>query len=530
MSEANSRVPITRISIRNFKKLTECVLEPTGEITVFAGDSGQGKTSVLQAVRAALTGADPEVISVGADQSTIFLEFGDGSRIERVIRATGEDGLMVTQAGRHLDKGQAKAFLKALAGQGVFDPIRWVQLGGGDKAGRTERRREQRDQLLRAIPMSLSIDEVVQAIEELGEDATEAFRLIDMPDQLFSLDAPHGLVVCEELRRIAYDVRTLVNRDRDQAEEDLKRTPAPKPPIPPEPLAEIKATEAEIMQQYQRALGAVDARQATVKRANLLTAEIHEKGMRVGELAAILPDVKAAKESLEKNQEEMEELQKTMRELQTKQIYLTKERSDLFTALEEAKKSHAEYETLLEVIERDKAELKSVQLSLGTQATDPEPIRATLAEVAEMRVKREAQDAHEIAAKTWQRKAHESEALTHIVELFRDGLPKRVLERANLPLPGLGIDGETLTIDGIPLHQKGTSEQIRLGVRIASILNPGAGFVCVDGLESMGQTDRQALYEACKEFGVQILATEVDPDATPGDGVVVVRNGEVIAA
>lgn len=527
MSEA-SRVPITRISIRNFKKLTECELTPNGEITVFAGDSGQGKTSVLQAVRAALTGADPEVISQGADQATVFLEFGDGSSIERVIRSTGEDGLMVSQDGRHLDKQQAKAFLRALAGQGVFDPVRWVQLGGGDTAGRTERRREQRDQLLRAIPMSLSIDEVVQAIEELGDDATEAFRLIDMPDQLFSLQAPHGLVVCEELRRIAYEVRTIVNRDRDQAEEDLRRTPAPKPPIPPEPLAEIQAAELDIQQQYQRALGAVEARRATLGRRDDIQAGLTKK---TAELVALpLHDLSPTEAALSEVSTEIESLTEQLAKLQLKLATSQTARRNLEAQVVTMRACNQRREFLAECIERDRAELESIQRSLGGEALDPEPLKAMLADVAELRDKRSAQDAHELAAKTWQRKAHESEALTHIVELFRDGLPKRVLERANLPLPGLGIDGETLTIDGIPLHQKGTSEQIRLGVMIASILNPGAGFICVDGLESMGQADRQALYAACREFGVQILATEVDPEAVPGEGRVVIRNGEVVAA
>lgn len=528
MSESNGRVPITRISIRNFKKLTECTLTPTGDITVFAGDSGQGKTSVLQAVRAALTGADPEVITQGQDQATVFLEFGDGSTIERVIRSTGEDGLMVSQEGRHLDKAQAKAFLKALAGQGVFDPVRWVQLGGGDKAGRTERRREQRDQLLRAIPMSLSIDEVAEAIEELGEDATEAFRLIDMPEQLFSLNAPHGLVVCEELRRIAYEVRTMVNRDRDAAEEDLKRTPAPKPPIPPEPIEEIKAAELEIQQQYQRALGAVEARKGSLERAKNLQERIKAKQTWLA--SNHRPDVSGLVTRLDDLTNALQGLYKHLDEVRTEIKSIEADQTQIQAQLSALKSDQATYDQTEGELRYDRAELDSIQESIGRETLDPEPLKRDLEEVAELRRRREAQDAHELAAKTWQRKAHESEALTHIVELFRDGLPKRVLERANLPLPGLGIDGETLTIDGIPLHQKGTSEQIRLGVMIASILNPGAGFICVDGLESMGQTDRQALYAACREFGVQILATEVDPDATPGDGRVVIRNGEVIAA
>jgi hypothetical protein len=114
------------------------------------------------------------------------------------------------------------------------------------------------------------------------------------------------------------------------------------------------------------------------------------------------------------------------------------------------------------------------------------------------------------------------------VTLFRDVLPSMLLARANLPLDGLAIEDETIVINGVPLHELGTSEQIRVGVVIASALNPLAGFVLVDQAESLGREGKKALASVAHELGLQLIMTVVDPDAVPGPGVTVMRGGEAL--
>jgi hypothetical protein len=97
-----------------------------------------------------------------------------------------------------------------------------------------------------------------------------------------------------------------------------------------------------------------------------------------------------------------------------------------------------------------------------------------------------------------------------------------------MPVPGLGISEGVVTFNGIPLHQLGTSEQIRVAVMVAAAINPHTGFMLIDGAESMGSKDKAELVRAAGELGICLVMTYVDPTAVPGEGRVVMRAGEVV--
>jgi len=528
----NRRVRIIKVGARNFKRLEHLELCPTGEITIVAGDSGQGKSSILQVIRAAFSGASPEVITNGKDEAVAFVHLDDGTTIERVIRRDGPDAVMVARSGKHLAAQEAKAYLRGWSGgKAVFDPIAWVNLGGGDGDGKTARRREQRDMLLHAIPMKVTSDMVVDAIERLGEDAVEVFRLVNMPEELFSSSAPHGLVVCDELGKIAYNVRTLINRDLDEADEDLKRMPPAEHPVPKESAEVIRAMEREIQEEYLRALGAAKARESTVSRAETLRGKIAASEAVLA--GVVTPSTEELDRSIAENQAIIESLNTQIQDLRFRLNHVELQQSEMKRDRQrleaEAQRIQAAHDTL----NRDRAELSGVEESLGSAVPDPQPLAQELEEVRHFLIKREQQDAHEAAVARAEKKRTESEALDKVVKLFRDDLPKQVLAAADLPIAGLGLGGEkgeTLTINGVPLHELGTSERMRIGVEVALALNQQAGFVTVDGFESVGRADRKAFYEICAERGIDIWTSEVDPDAVPGDGRIVIQDGQVVGA
>lgn len=528
----NGRVRIIRVGARNFKRLEHLELAPTGDITIMAGDSGQGKSSILQVIRAAFSGASPEVITTGKDEATAFVELNDGTTIERVIRRDGPDAVMVARSGKHLKDQEAKAYLKGWSGgKAIFDPIAWVNLGGGDGDGKTARRREQRDMLLHAIPMKVTSDMVVDAIERLGEDAVEVFRLVNMPEESFSSSAPHGLVVCDELGKIAYSVRTLVNRDLDKANEDLKRTPPAEHPVPKESAEVIRATEREIQEDYLKALGAVSARQSTVTCAESLRAKIAASEAALAGVEP--PSAEMIDRSIVENQSIIETLTDQLRDIRSQLNHVETQQAELRAARDEIDAKAQKIRAGKAELEHDREEYAGVKESLGGVEADPQPLARDLEEVRHFLGKREQQDAHEAAVGRAEKKRQESEALDKVVKLFRDDLPKQVLAAADLPIEGLdlgGEKGETLTINGVPLHELGTSERMRIGVEVALALNQQAGFVTVDGFESVGRADRRAFYEICAERGIDIWTSEVDPDAVPGDGRVIIQDGQVVGA
>lgn len=81
---------ITTISIRNFKGIEDLQLNAE-KLNAIIGKCGSGKSSLLDAIRFALTGkAGKEVIRKGCREASVVLRFSDNSTIER-IRRTSEN-------------------------------------------------------------------------------------------------------------------------------------------------------------------------------------------------------------------------------------------------------------------------------------------------------------------------------------------------------------------------------------------------------------------------------------------------------
>lgn len=81
---------ITTISIRNFKGIEDLQLNAK-KLNAIIGKCGSGKSSLLDAIRFALTGkAGKEVIRKGCREASVVLRFFDNSTIER-IRRTSEN-------------------------------------------------------------------------------------------------------------------------------------------------------------------------------------------------------------------------------------------------------------------------------------------------------------------------------------------------------------------------------------------------------------------------------------------------------
>ena len=85
---------ITTISIRNFKGIEDLQLNAK-KLNAIIGKCGSGKSSLLDAIRFALTGkAGKEVIRKGCREASVVLRFSDNSTIER-IRRTSENRLLL---------------------------------------------------------------------------------------------------------------------------------------------------------------------------------------------------------------------------------------------------------------------------------------------------------------------------------------------------------------------------------------------------------------------------------------------------
>ena len=101
---------------------------------------------------------------------------------------------------------------------------------------------------------------------------------------------------------------------------------------------------------------------------------------------------------------------------------------------------------------------------------------------------------------------------------------RALLEGAELPLPGLGVENGALVYNGQAWDCMSASEQLRVATAIVRRLNPECGFVLMDKLEQM---DRQTLSEFgawLEGEGLQVIATRV---STGEECAIIIEDGMV---
>lgn len=268
---------ITKFSAENFKRLKAVEITPKGNVIQIRGRNAQGKSSVLDAIQAALGGkrrSPAKPVRDGEKLARVVTELDDGLVVTRTFSPDGgRDSLTIeTAEGARLKSPQT--ILDALFGAAALDPLAFVRLDA---------------------------DERLERIRELAG--------VDV--------AP-----IEGKRARAYDTRTEVNRDARRLEGQLAglgRVDG----VPTElvdvgavaaELERIRNVQVEITRHESREYGARETLGNAKKRIASLEAELEQMRRLVEEatrvaashhdearaLAADLPDTVELRERLEK--------------------------------------------------------------------------------------------------------------------------------------------------------------------------------------------------------------------------------------
>lgn len=115
---------IVRLTAEAFQRLTAVEIEPDGSLVVVAGRNAQGKTSVLDAIEAALSGRAASKIKrpirEGETKARVELDLGD-IIVERTWTASGSKLKVTSAAGAEYPSPQK--MLDSLIGRLSFDPL-----------------------------------------------------------------------------------------------------------------------------------------------------------------------------------------------------------------------------------------------------------------------------------------------------------------------------------------------------------------------------------------------------------------------
>lgn len=99
-----------------------------------------------------------------------------------------------------------------------------------------------------------------------------------------------------------------------------------------------------------------------------------------------------------------------------------------------------------------------------------------------------------------------------------------LLDGADLPLPGLGVEDGCLTYHGRRWNDMSGSDQLRVATAIVRKLNPACGFVLLDKLEQMDLRTLQEFGAWLQAEGLQAIATRV---STGGECQIIIEDGRV---
>lgn len=105
----------------------------------------------------------------------------------------------------------------------------------------------------------------------------------------------------------------------------------------------------------------------------------------------------------------------------------------------------------------------------------------------------------------------EWQQLDEIVKMLREK-PKELAEQTDLPVEGLEIKDNEVLIDGRPIKNLSTGEQILLALDIARETAKDIKLICIDRFESLDPDNQEMLFEEMQKDDFQYFVTEVSGD------------------
>ena len=153
-------------------------------------------------------------------------------------------------------------------------------------------------------------------------------------------------------------------------------------------------------------------------------------------------------------------------------------------------------------------------------------IRESLLNIEKINTKVRANGERERAEIEAEQYKKDYDALTDELDSIRESRTK-LLDNADLPLPGLSVvDGE-LTYNGVKWDCMSGSDQLKTATAIVRRLNPKCGFVLLDKLEQMDIDTLKEFGQWLESEGLQAIATRV---STGDECSIIIEDGTAVTS
>ena len=464
----------TRIKIRNLFGIRETELD--GRSAAIVGKNGVGKTSVIDAIRYALTNASDRqyIIRRGESEGEITIETDTGLSINRKKRETQSDYKSIKEGGREVPSPEN--FLRSIFTPLQLDPVKFITLTP----------KEQNRIILDLIDYPWDLETIRGWFGELPHVNYDQNILQVLSD----IQSENG-----DYYRERQDINREIRNNRAFVEE-LGAT------LPP-------AFDAARWRGYD-----LGAKYAALTRAKDHNAKIDRAGMfrasYEGKLRALEAHLAGALVKIRQEEaEERRELELENERLRAK-IAANEDKIaglDAFAA-EKERAARAAIDAERAKLERDAG--LAEQYALG-ERQDTAPLEAEIREAQEMI--RHLPDYDRMVAMEEKIKdlVAASDELTRKIELART-LPGEILKTAVIPVEGITVEGGIPLIHGLPVSNLSEGEKLSLCVDVALARPEMLGILLIDGAEKLSTENRELLYQKCRDHGLQFIATRTTDD------------------
>lgn len=466
---------LTKIRIKNFFGISEH--EADGKSVELTGDNGTGKTSVLDAIKYALTNSSKReyIIKNGENEGEIFIETDTGLSIDRKIRTGMSDYKMVKDSNGQINSPES--FLKTIFTPLQLEPMEFIAM---DK-------KTQNATILNMIQYDWDMNKIKEWFGEIPPDVNYEQNILSV---LNDIQAENGYYfmyrqdINREIRAknaVIADIGAALPADYDGSKWETVT------------LSDLYTKIEQIRKENE-----------TIEKAKRLN-EGHDAKLRSFEADK---EIKAAALDREMAQQE-KEIESELASLKERIKSLEEKKAGLSATKEDKTKViNSEYEAN---IARYESEQESYKEYLDKEVTPIDDLQAEATETEKMKGHiNEWKRMLSIQAEVEELK-EKSQSLTNKIELART-LPGTILETAVIPIEGLTVKDGIPLIHGLPVSNLSEGEKLDLCIDVA-IQNPsGLQIILIDGVEKLSEENRKRLYANCKSKGLQFISTRTTSD------------------
>lgn len=460
----------TLIKIKNILGIKE--LQLNGASVEITGDNGTGKSSVIEAIRYALTNNSRRDILIrqGENEAEILLETDTGLHIARKARTNAADYKQIRENGHDVDSPET--FLREIFTPLQLDPVAFTRM---TKA-------EQNKIILGLIDFKWDMAWIESQFGEIPRGVDYAQHILKVLNDIQTEDG----VYFQERQEVNREIRT----KKGVAETIAKDIPAG---------YQADKWEAYDLGTKYRELTAAQQHNNNVQRAKAFRASFDDKvrgleATRDIAIAGAEKTVQSEREGLQKSIErlkaELYAAEQTLKTLGSKLI----DKVAVIRAEHDAAVAKLKADTSVADEWADKTAIDTAPLN--SEVAQAEAMKRHLNEYARMVQVLADVDKLNLVSLEYTRK----------IELART-LPGEILKTAIIPIEGLTVENGVPLIHGLPVTNLSEGEQLDLCVDV-TISKPGTlQIILLDGAEKLSDANRERLYAKCKAKGLQFVAT-----------------------